>query len=167
MDGIEEENDLGVLFNSSLKFGNHINKIVHKANRLLGLIKRTFSYLEPQILSLLHTTLIRPHLDYACLCGLDSAWNPYQSGDIRALEQVQRRVTRACPTLFHRSYYDQQLVTLNLPSLQYRRRRMDMIMMYKILNGLDGLPFDLIICSVFITLLQDLMGINFISTSAT
>ena len=37
LDGIEEENDLGVLFNSSLKFGNHINKIVHKANRLLGL----------------------------------------------------------------------------------------------------------------------------------
>ena len=49
LDGIEEENDLGVLFNSSLKFGNHISKIVHKANRLLGLIKRTFSYLEPQI----------------------------------------------------------------------------------------------------------------------
>ena len=59
LDGIEE-NDLGVLFNSSLKFGNHINKIVHKANRLLGLIMRTFSYLEPQMLRLLHITLIRP-----------------------------------------------------------------------------------------------------------
>ena len=58
LDGIEEENDLGVLFNSSLKFGNHISKIVHKANRLLGLIKRTFSYLEPQMLRLLYTTYI-------------------------------------------------------------------------------------------------------------
>ena len=67
LDGIEQENDLGVLFNSSLKFGNHIHKIVHKANRLLGLIKRTFSYLEPQMLN---TTLIRPHLDYACV-----VWN--------------------------------------------------------------------------------------------
>ena len=122
LDGIEEENDLGVLFNSFLKFGNHINKIVHKTNRLLGLI--TFSYLEPQMVRLLYTTLIRPHLDYACV-----VWNPYQSSDIRALEQVQRRVTRACPTLFHLSYYD-RLVALNLPSLQYRRRRMDMIMMY-------------------------------------
>ena len=115
LDGIEEENDLGVLFISSLKFGNHISKIVHKANRLLGLIKRTFSYLEPQMLRLLYTTLIRPHLDYACV-----VWNPYQLGDIRALEQVQRRVTRTCPTLFHLSYYD-RLVALNLPSLQYRR----------------------------------------------
>ena len=41
LDGIEEEDDLGVLFNSSLKFGNYINKIMHEANRLLGLIKRT------------------------------------------------------------------------------------------------------------------------------
>ena len=32
LDGIEAENDLGVLFNSFLKFRNHINKIVHKAN---------------------------------------------------------------------------------------------------------------------------------------
>ena len=113
LDGIEEENDLGLLFNSSLKFGNHINKIVHKANRLLGFIKRTFSYLEPQMLRLLYTTLIRPHLDYACV-----VCNPYQSGDIRALEQVQRHVTRACPTLFHLSYYD-RLVALNPSSLQY------------------------------------------------
>ena len=64
---------MGVLFNSSLKFGNHINKILHKANRLLGLIKRTFSYFEPQMLRLLYTTSIRPHLDYACVI-----WNPYQ-----------------------------------------------------------------------------------------
>ena len=133
-DGIDEENDLVVLFNSFLKFGNHINKTVHKASRLLGLIKRTFSYLEPQKLRLLYTTLIRPHLDYAYVVR-----NPYQSGDIRALEQVQRRVTRACPTFYHLSYYD-RFVALNRPSLQYRRRRMDMIMMYKILN--DGLPFD-------------------------
>ena len=30
---IEEENDLGTLFHSSPKFGDHINKIAHKANR--------------------------------------------------------------------------------------------------------------------------------------
>ena len=74
LDGIEEDNDLGVLFNASLKFGSHINKIVHKANRLLGLIKRTFCYLEPQMLRLLYITLIRQHLDYAWV-----VWNPYQS----------------------------------------------------------------------------------------
>ena len=42
----------------------------------------------------------------------------------------------------HLDTYNDRLVTLNLPSLIYRRRRMDMIMMYKILHGLDGVPFD-------------------------
>ena len=35
---IYEERDLGVLFTSNLKFGSHISQIVHKANRLIGLI---------------------------------------------------------------------------------------------------------------------------------
>ena len=68
---VEEEKDLGVLFSSTLKFSHHIKEIVHKVNRLLGLIKRTFKFLEPQMLRNLYTTLIRPHLDYACVI-----WNP-------------------------------------------------------------------------------------------
>ena len=46
--------------------------------------KRSFSNLEPQILRLLYTTIIRPHLDYGCV-----VWNPYQSSDIRVLEHVR------------------------------------------------------------------------------
>ena len=84
----------------------------------------------------LYTALIRPHLEYACVI-----WNPYQLGDIRTLEWVQRSATRACSPLRHLPYND-RLIALNLPSLIYRRRRMDMIMMYKILHGLDGIPFD-------------------------
>ena len=69
------------------------------------------------MLRLLYTTIIRPHLDYACV-----VWNPYQSGDVRVSEQVQRRVTRAYPSLSHLFYHD-LLMALNLPSLLYRRRR--------------------------------------------
>ena len=43
LDRVEEERDLGVLFSHSLKFGNHISTIAHKANRLLGLIKVTLN----------------------------------------------------------------------------------------------------------------------------
>ena len=103
LDRVEEERDLGVLFSHSLKFGNHISTIAHKANRLLGLIKRSFGYLEPQMLRLLYTTIIRPHLDYACV-----VWNPYQSGDIRLLEQVQRML----PRLVH--HFHISLITIDL-----------------------------------------------------
>ena len=57
LERVEEERDLGVLFSHLLKFGDHIKMIVHKANRLLGLIKRSFSYLEPQMLRLLYATI--------------------------------------------------------------------------------------------------------------
>ena len=98
----------------------------------------------------LYTALIRPHLDYACVI-----LNPYQLGDIRILERVQRSATRACSPLRHLPYND-GLVALNFPSLMYRRRRMDMIMMYKILHGLDGIPFDALF-SHTTTLLLDQM----------
>ena len=56
-------------------------------------------------------------------------------GNIRGLGNVQRRATKLIPTLRNLSY-PERLQSLNLPSLSYRRNRMDLIMAYKILNGL-------------------------------
>ena len=65
--------------------------------------------------------LIRPHLYYASVI-----WNPYQLVDIRLLEQVQRRATRPVVQLKN-DPYSERLSTVNLLSLLYGRRRMDMI----------------------------------------
>ena len=134
---VQAECDLGVTFASNLTFNKHISNIVRRANILIGIIKRTFSYLDQSMFRTLYTTLIHPHLDYASV-----VWNPYQLGHIRAIEKVQRRATRIIPEFRGYSYYD-RLKALNLPSLVYRRRRMDMIMVYKIIHGLDGSPFDM------------------------
>ena len=56
-------------------------------------------------------------------------------GDIRGLENVQRRATKLIPTLQNLSY-PERLQSLNLPSLSYRRNHIDLIMVYKILNDL-------------------------------
>ena len=40
---VTSEKDLGIAFQHDMKFDVHINNIVNKANRLLGLVKRTFS----------------------------------------------------------------------------------------------------------------------------
>ena len=134
---VQAECDLGVTFASNLTFDKHISNIVRRANILIGIIKRTFSCLDQSMFRTLYTTLIRPHLDYASV-----VWNPYQLGHIRAIEKVQRRATRIIPEFRGYSYFD-RLKALNLPSLVYRRRRMDMIMVYKIIHGLDGSPFDM------------------------
>ena len=126
---VQEEKDLGVTFDENLHFKTHINQLIHKANNVLGTIKRNFNSRDPVVIRLFYTTLVRPILDYA-----STIWNPHHLGNIRELENIQRRATKLIPTLQNLPYSD-RLQSLNLPSLSYRRNRMDLIMTYKILNG--------------------------------
>ena len=94
---------------------------------MLGIVYQSFEHLTPTIFHMLYVfSLVRPHLDYASV-----VWNPHFLKDIRALEAVQRRATIMVPQ-FGTMTYVERLTFLNLPSLYYRCRRMDMIMKYKI-----------------------------------
>ena len=129
-----EEQDLGITFSSNLKFSKHINLSIMKANRMVGIIKCTFLHLTPTAFCILYISLVRPHLDYASI-----TWNPYLLKDIRALEAVQRRATKMVPDL-SRLTHEERLQVLSLPSLYYRRKRMDMTTAYKIIRGLVEVP---------------------------
>lgn len=58
--------------------------------------------------------------------------------DQKSVERVQRRVTKLVPDLSTLPC-SQRIMKLGLPSLQYRRRRGDMIQVYKIVSGINGL----------------------------
>ena len=66
-----------------------------------------------------------------------SAWNPFLKRCILTLEKVQRIVTRL-PQHLKGVDYDSRLVRMNLTNLETRRRRGDLIQMYKILRGADS-----------------------------
>ena len=57
------------------------------------------------------------------------------------LEDVQRRVTKILPELYTMSY-EERLEELKLTTLHYRRKRMDMIQTFKIINNMDSLPVN-------------------------
>ena len=59
------ERDLGVLIDNKLKFSSHVDAAVSKANKILGLIKRTLTYMDVDNVTLLFKSLVRPHLEYA------------------------------------------------------------------------------------------------------
>ena len=59
------ERDLGVMVDNELKFGQQVDAVVLKANRQLGLIKRSFSYLDKKTLVLLYTFSCQT---IACIC---------------------------------------------------------------------------------------------------
>ena len=80
----DQDIDWEVVFENNLKFTNHVSQCVHKANRILSVIKHSFCNLDPHIFRLFYISLVRPHLDYA-----SPVWNPYSLKDIRILESVQ------------------------------------------------------------------------------
>ena len=131
LEHVFEEKDLGVIFYSELKFEEHISAKVQKANAITGLIRRSFTYLDGQLLKKLFSSFVRPHLEYAC-----AVWSPFLKKNITAIENVQRRGTKLIDGFFNLTY-DERLRRLNLPTLQYRRERSDMIEIYKHFDGYD------------------------------
>jgi hypothetical protein len=87
---VNEFKDLGVIMTSNLSWSNQVASSVKKANRILGLIKRTVGSFTPtSTFTTLYKSLVRPLLEYAApVCS------PHLMKDIQALEAVQRRASR-------------------------------------------------------------------------
>ena len=131
LDHVFEEKDLGVIIDMELTFGEHIATKVNKANGIMGLIRRTFSFLDGESFKMLYTSFVRPHLEYA-----NPVWSPHLRKQIRMLENVQERATKLVDGMKHLSY-PERLKKLDLPTLQHRRERGDMIQVWKHFNEYD------------------------------
>jgi len=81
---------------------------------------------------LLFNGYVRPHLEY-CV----QVWSPYLKKDIECLEKVQRSATKLVKGLKNKSY-PERLTLLHATSLSKRRTRGDLIQVFRILNGIDG-----------------------------
>ena len=80
-------NDLGVMMDKKLSFGQHIEDIVQSALKSLGfLIRSASSFNNLSTISVLFNTFVKSKLSYATL-----AWSPSYNYAIDRLEAVQRR----------------------------------------------------------------------------
>jgi len=132
---VSEEKDLGVTIDKKLTFSKHVTNQVNKANKIIGAIRYTFATIDSNNFLPLYKSIVRPHLEYATvICG------PKLKRDRDTLEQVQRRATRLVSGLSHLSY-PERLRNLNLPTLEFRRQRTDVIETFKILNGFDKVNY--------------------------
>ena len=61
------ESDHGIIIKKNLKYDEHINNTVNKVNRIIGLIKRKFTYMDKDLFFTLYKSLARSHLDYGNL----------------------------------------------------------------------------------------------------
>ena len=83
------EKDLGITIDTKLKFDTHISIKVNTANKIMGIIRRSFTHLDKEIFARLFKALVRPHLEYG-----NNVWQASTKKSKTLLENVQRRATK-------------------------------------------------------------------------
>ena len=129
---VENEKDIGIIFDSKLNFDMHISQCSADARKILGMISRSFKYLDKDSLRTIITSLIRSKLEYG-----NVVWSPIFRRQSIELEKVQRKATRLLPGC-RKLDYANRLHYLNLPTLKYRRLRRDLIQTFKFLKKIDN-----------------------------
>ena len=86
---IVRKGNLEVIIDNELNFQEHIGTQVKQANKLLGIIKRSFTYLDKEMFITLYKILVRPHLKYR-----SNIWSVLYKNEDVLLENVQRRATK-------------------------------------------------------------------------
>ena len=130
LEEVDKFRDRGLLTNHHLSWNSHIDIITSKANRILGLIKRTCrGWRDTETLKTLYCTLMRSQVEYGLV-----VWSPYTSRNVDKLERIQRRGTKFVLGQNYISYED-RLRCLNMLSLEKRRYLFDVTFLYKALSG--------------------------------
>jgi len=131
MSETESEKDLGVYITSDLDWSDHAKFAASKANRVLGMLTKTFVSRDKNLWKKLYVSLVRPHLEYA-----SQVWNPRWQKDKNILEKVQRRASRI-PLEFKGLEYEDRIKEWDIQTLEDRRTRGRLIQMYKIKNKME------------------------------
>jgi hypothetical protein len=135
LEAVTQAKYLGVTLSSDMRWKTHITNITTKANRSLGFLRRNLRINSTELKSTAYFSLVRPLVEYS-----STVWDPFTKADIKQIEQVQRRAARyVLNRPHHTSSVGTMLEQLDWPTLEERRRRSRLNMMYKIQNDLVGI----------------------------
>ena len=121
----------GVTVSCDLSWSKHIEVIVAKANKTLGLIKRLLKNSnDPEVRKILFCALVRPILEYA-----SNLWSPYTVKHRQVIENFQRRATKYILSYPKDLKYADRIVKLNILPLEFRRDISDLCLFFKSRTG--------------------------------
>ena len=127
---VQEATYLGVTLKHDLSWDEHINKIVTKANKSLGFLRRNLKVKSKKIRETAYLSIVRPCLEYAC-----SVWDPSTEKLVKKLEAVQRRAARWVSNRYRQtSSVGDMLSNLKWKSLKDRRSQANINNFFKYIN---------------------------------
>lgn len=129
---VQSIRDLGILIDNKLKFTEHISNIIKSAYYRMRLL---FKYLKTRSIKIwksVYTSYIRSLLEYSTV-----NWSPNSKKDINRLEKCQKFYTKIALKKCRLPYirYQNRLTLFELPTLENRRKILDLVTIYKIING--------------------------------
>ena len=130
---------LGVYINGKLSWNHHVYAVTKKATSTLWFLHRNTASCPRPVKEYCYKAYIRPQLEYA-----STVWTPHTQRNINQLEMVQRRAARYVYRDF--SPYSSpttMLQQLGWETLEMRRQKAQLIMMYRIKNQLIDIPASL------------------------
>ena len=93
---VKETKTLGVIIDDQLKWNAHIDNVVTKVSKAIGMIRRMKNFVPQSTLISVYNATVQPHFDY---CSL--VWD---IGNVYSLEKLQKMQNRAARVITGRSY---------------------------------------------------------------
>ena len=144
-------NSRGTNLTSNLSWNTQTQKVVNKANKIVGFLKKNVGPGNKEVFSRLYKALVIPILEYAV-----PLWSPYLQKNIDALERVQRRASKyALPMSSRDSPYGERLAMLGWSSLQSRRSYLSLLECYKTIFVVLMASTVMIILNLIVMVKQD------------
>lgn len=121
---------LGVILDRHLTFKEDVDRIINQCHGLIGILSRSAHILPTELLKLIYTSLIRPHLEYAGAIRATVA--PTQLKRLETVQKICSRIILHCPRDTHAAPLLQKL---GLEQLSVRREEHIIRLVQNILSG--------------------------------
>lgn len=137
VDRVTNFRDLGVVFDSKLSFGDHVDSVCSSSLKALGfIIRQSSEFQDIKCIKRLYYAFVRSRLEYASLI-----WNPHYEEQMNQIEKVQRRFLKYLFFRKHgvyprRSYpHDRLLGEFDELLLANRRTSGSLLFLQRMING--------------------------------
>ena len=141
LDYVKTEKDLGVHMTNKLNFKEHVHFICSKANRMLGLVKRTCEFVKnPAQKRVFYLSLVGSQFNHC-----SSIWRPYSTNLLNKIERVQVRAVKWILSELNATYtstvYFKKCKDLDLLPLRARLDFFDILLFHRIIH--NSIPIKL------------------------